>query len=362
MLVKKVGKVWAFRIDAGIDERTGQRKQIYRSRFKTKREALEEMNKLKTEIMNGEYSEPSKTLFKDYIQSWLNDTHKYEVKISSFEVDETMVRVHLIPFFQSTPVAKIATYDIDQLYAQKLNDSLANSTVKKMHNLLSKALQKAVKWGLIKSNPAKNASPPSIYKQRKQIWTVEEAKTFLEVCEQENELIPFLLAIFTGMRRGEILALRWKNVDLEKGVIHVEESLARTKANGLFTKTVKTSHSERDVYVSSSLKETLIEYRQQQEPTELGLVIASKAGGYLEPRNLLRKLQSLTKKANVPKIPFHNLRHTHATILMRMGENPKVVSERLGHARVGITLDIYSHTNEEMQKKTADRFDDRFWT
>ena len=362
MSVKKVGKVWSFRIDAGIDERTGKRKQIYRSRFKTKREAIEEMNKLKAEIMNGEYSEPWKTLFKDYIQSWLYDTHKYEVQVSSFEVDETMVRVHLIPFFQSTPLAKIATYDIDRLYAQKLNDGLANATVKKIHNLLSKALQKAVKWGLIKSNPAKDASPPSIHKKRKQIWTVEEAKTFLEVCEQENGLIPFLLAIFTGMRRGEILALRWKNIDLEKGVIHVEESLARTKANGLFVKTVKTSHSERDVYLSASLRETLTEYRQQQKPNELGLVVASKAGGYLEPRNLLRKFQSLTKKANVPKIQFHNLRHTHATILMRMGENPKVVSERLGHARVGITLDIYSHTNEEMQKKTADRFDDRFWT
>lgn len=140
MSVKKVSKVWAFRVDAGIDERTGKRKQIYRSGFKSKREALEEMNKLK-EIMTGEYSEPSKTLFKDYIQSWLYDTHKYEVQISSFEVDETMVRVHLIPFFQSTPLTKITTYDIDRLYAQKLNDGLANATVKKIHNLFEWEIQ-----------------------------------------------------------------------------------------------------------------------------------------------------------------------------------------------------------------------------
>ncbi|MGG3891119.1 tyrosine-type recombinase/integrase [Metabacillus fastidiosus] len=125
---------------------------------------------------------------------------------------------------------------------------------------------------------------------------------------------------------------------------------------------MKTSYSECDIYLSSSLRETLRKYRQQQEPTELGVVISSKAGGYLEPRNLLRKFQSLTKKANVPKIPFHNLRHTHGTILMQMEENQKVVSEHLGHARAGITLDIYSHTNEEMQKKTADHFDDQFWT
>jgi len=362
MSVKKTGKVWSFRIDARIDDRTSKRKQVYRSGFKTKHEAIAEMNRLKAEIMTGEYSEPSKTLFKDYIQSWLYDTHKHEVQLSSFEVGETIVRVHLIPYFQSIPLSKITAYDIDQLYTQKLNEGLANATVKKIHNLLSKALQKAVKWGLIKNNPAKDASPPSIHKTPKQIWTLEEAKTFLEVCGQENELIPFLLAIFTGMRRGEILALKWKNVDLDKGVIHVEESLTRTKAKGLFVKEVKTSHSRRDVYLSASVQEALVRYRDKQTPNKLGLVIASKAGGYLEPRNLIRKFKALAKKANVPDIPFHNLRHTHATILMRMGENPKVVSERLGHARVGITLDIYSHTNEEMQKNTANRFDDRFWT
>lgn len=362
MSIKKVGKVWSFRIDAGIDDRTGKRKQVYRSGFKTKREALEEMNRLKIEIQNGEYSEPSKTLFKDYIQNWLHNTYKYEVQVSSFELGEILVRVHLIPYFKDTPLKKITSYDIDQLYAQKLNDGLANATVKRMHHLLSKALQKAVKWGLIKNNPAKDSSPPSVHKKRKQIWTVEEAKAFLKVCEQENELIPFLLAIFTGMRRGEILALRWKNVDLTNGIIHVEESLSRSKAKGLYVKEVKTSHSERDVYLSATVREVLIKYKQQQKMNERDLVIPSKNGTYLEPRNLLRKFKSLTKKANVPAIPFHNLRHTHATILMRMGENPKVVSERLGHARVGITLDIYSHTNEEMQKNTADRFDDRFWT
>ncbi|WP_148335393.1 tyrosine-type recombinase/integrase [Bacillus sp. AP8] len=151
-------------------------------------------------------------------------------------------------------------YDINQLYVQKLQTGLANATVKLMHNILSKAFQKALKWGLIKR------------------------------------------------------------------------------------------------------KDALADYKLQQDEHPMDLVFPSKNGTYLEPRNLLRKYKMLIKKANVPYIPFHNLRHTHATILMRMGENPKVVSERLGHARVGITLDIYSHTNEEMQKKTAERFDENFWT
>ena len=361
MSVKKTGSVWSFRISSGIDFRTGKRKQIYRSGFKTKREALDEMNKLQTQIMTGEFSELNKTLFKEYIQSWLDDTYRYEVQTSSFEVAEIIVRVHLIPYFNSMPLAKITAYDIDHLYTQKLNDGLANATVRKMHNVLSKSLQKAVKWGLMKKSPVKDASPPTVHKKTKQIWTVEEAKAFLEVCEQENELVPFLLAIFTGMRRGEVLALRWNNVDLEKGVIHVEESLSRTKTKGLFIKDVKTSHSKREVFISASVMDVLAKYRLKQKNNPLGLVIPSQSGGYLEPRNLLRKYKALIKKAKVSEIPFHNLRHTHATMLMRMGENPKVVSERLGHSRVGITLDIYSHTNEEMQRKTADRFDNQFW-
>lgn len=104
--------------------------------------------------------------------------------------------------------------------------------------------------------------------------------------------------------------------------------MARTKAKGLFAKEVKTSHSEHDVFLSPSLQNALVKHKQQQEPNELGLAVPSKAGGYLDPRNLLRKFKALTKKAKVSRIPFHNLRHTHATMLMRMGENPKVVSER----------------------------------
>jgi integrase len=138
------------------------------------------------------------------------------VQPSSFEVAEIIVRVHLIPYFNSMPLTRITAFDIDRLYSQKLNDGLSIATVGKMHNVLSKSLQKAVKWGLLEKNSVKDASPPTVRNKTKQIWTVEEAKAFLEVCEQDNELVPFLLAIFTGMRRGEILALRWQKCRFRK--------------------------------------------------------------------------------------------------------------------------------------------------
>lgn len=361
MSLKKVGKVWSFRISAGIDKRTGKRKQIYRSGFKTKREAEIAMNELKAQVDSGNYFEPSTIPFQEFIHNWLLGTYIHEVQISTFETAETAVRVHLIPYFKETPLHQITAYDIDQFYAEKIRDGMENATIRKIHNFLSKALQKAVQWELIKANPAKNATPPTVHKKRNEVWTVEEAKAFLEVCQKHGEAIPFLLALFTGMRRGEIIALRWKNVDLNSGVIYVEESLTRSRTKGIIVKEVKTAHSNREVYLSSSLKEALVQHKEKQLNNELDLVVTSRNGKYLDPRNLLRKYKRFIEEANVPYIPFHNLRHTHATILMRMGENPKVVSERLGHARVGITLDIYSHTNQEMQRRSADRFDKNFW-
>ncbi len=362
MSLKKVGKVWAFRINGEKDKRTGKRKQIYRSGFKTKREAEKVMNELRAQIDSGSFFEPSKIPFDEFINDWLQGTYIYEVQLSSFEVAEIAVRVHLIPYFKQTPLDQVTAFDIDRFYAEKLKAGLANATIRKIHNILSKSLQKAVQWELIKANPAKNATPPTVHKKRIRIWSVEEAKAFLEVSQKNNEAIPFLLALFTGMRKGEILALRWKNVDLSKGVIYVEESLSRSRAKGLYVKEVKTSHSNREVYLSPSLNEALAQYKKHQVNNAYDLVVTSKNGHFLDPRNLLRKYKRLIEEADVPYIPFHNLRHTHATILMRMGENPKVVSERLGHARVGITLDIYSHTNQEMQRRSADRFDNNFWS
>lgn len=103
------------------------------------------MNQLQTKVMTGEYHEPAKTIYKDYLLSWLNDTYRYEVQLSSFEVAETIVRVHLIPYFNEMPLDKITAYDIDQLYTRKLNDGMAPATVRKIHNVISKSLQKAVK-------------------------------------------------------------------------------------------------------------------------------------------------------------------------------------------------------------------------
>ncbi|WP_025672097.1 MULTISPECIES: site-specific integrase [unclassified Bacillus (in: firmicutes)] len=148
----------------------------------------------------------------------------------------------------------------------------------------------------------------------------------------------------------------------------MKKALYDRKIWGFHVKELKTDHSLREIFIPESVITSLKKHKSflyQMKSNiksfkDLDLVVCAKNGNYLEPRNLIRKFKQLIRKANLPVIPFHNLRHTHATILMRMGENPKIASERLGHSRVETTLGIYSHSNEEMQKKTANRFDEKF--
>ena len=203
---------------------------------------------------------------------------------------------------------------------------------------------------------------PSIEKKEKDTWSPEEVKQFLTACDELRWKVAFLLAIHTGMRRGEILALKWSNVNFETETVKVEESLAYTKEQGLYFKAPKTTNSIREVVIPASLISLLKELQYEQKKMKLrmgtsfhpyNLVISTTDGKPVHPRNLARTFKQLINKAGVKEISLHGLRHTNATILMKQGINPKIVSERLGHANVGITLDIYSHTDLEMQKNTV---------
>ncbi|WP_257148944.1 site-specific integrase [Bacillus thuringiensis] len=200
----------------------------------------------------------------------------------------------------------------------------------------------------------------------KETWTAEEAKTFLEACDELRWRVAFSLALHTGMRRGEILALKWDNINFEKQTVKIKESLAYTKEQGLIFTTPKTSNSFREVVIPVSLIELLKELKAEQDVMKqrmgtayqnLNLVVCTTDGKPVHPRNLVRTFDRLIKKAEVKKISIHGLRHTNATLLMKQGINPKIVSERLGHENVGITLDIYSHTDLDMQIETVSKLE-----
>lgn len=367
---KKTGK-WYFRIDVGIDPKTGKRKQKYRGGFPTRKAAQDELTSIQSQVLDGSYFEPSIEMFEVFLNRWFDGIYRRSVEPTTAESRRHIVDKQIITYFNQKKLSDINTFMIDEFYEAKLEEGLSPGYIKIMHSILNQAFKKALNWKLIKYNPVLEASPPPVKSSKiKGLWTKYETKRFLELVTEKSVEIPYILGIFTGMRRGETLGLKWSDINFETGHIHVQRSLARTKENGLFFKSVKTESSDRIVVVSDYVINLLNEHQQRQQKlkNKLGvsfiehdLVNCTFDGKPIEPRNLLRQFQSLIKEANLPKITFHDLRHLHATTLMALGENPKVVADRLGHSRVQVTLDIYSHVSTELQRLTANKFEEDFF-
>lgn len=235
---------------------------------------------------------------------------------------------------------------------------------------MRRAFEQAIKWSLLKFNPVVNATPPKEKTKERHIWSKNDIKKFIDTAKLSEEATIYIIAIFTGMRRGEILGLKWQDIDFNLKKIYVTRSLAFTSKKGLFLKDVKTSKSRRQISLSPYIIDVFKQHQVIQnnlkeklggDYLDKGLVFTSINGNFKDPRNLLREFSRLTKKAGLIKITFHDLRHTHATLLLKNGENPKVVSERLGHSRVGITLDLYSHVTDDIQEEAALRLEESFF-
>lgn len=363
MSIVKVGSVWAYRSDVGKHPDTGKRKQVYKSGFRTKKEAQQAEAEFITKVKNEGYFLPNNEKMESFLHKWLYTVYKSQVQLTTFERAQLVIKNHILPEFAEFEVSKIKTYDVQRFLTAKSNSGLSAASVKIIKNVLSKAFQTAIDWELIKVNPITRVKGPTIEKKEKEIWTSEEAKIFLESCDELRWSVAFTLALHTGMRRGEILALRWRNINLPNLTIKVTESLAYTKESGLIFTSPKTANSVREILISQALGELLKDLKEEQSDMKrrMGpsycnndLVICTADGKPINPRNLARTFKNLIQKAGVKEITLHGMRHTNATLLMKQGINPKIVSERLGHANVGITLDIYTHTDLEMQRESAD--------
>ncbi|GAJ38945.1 site-specific integrase [Saccharococcus caldoxylosilyticus] len=365
-LIKEKKKGFYFRIDVGKDPFTGKRKQASFGPFRTKTEAKKELLKIKNQVDDGSYFKESTEDFSMFMERWFNTSYKRTVEITTAKSREYVIRNHIMKYFQHKKINEITTFDIDSFYVDKLDSGYSGAYIRQMHNLLNQAFDQAVRWSLIKVNPVKNAKPPKVKSEEKITWTVDEVNRFLNLIKNSSTEIPYLLAIFTGMRRGEVLGLKWDDVDFENKKIRIKRSLCFVSGKGLIFKEPKTKKSKRQISISQHVVNVLKKHKQKQEfqKEKLGtqyqdnnLIVCTDDGKPLDPRNLLRQFYRLIEEANVPRISFHDLRHTHATILMQQGENPKVVSDRLGHSRVGITLDLYSHVSDDLQEQAAEKFE-----
>jgi len=254
-------------------------------------------------------------------------------------------------------------------YLNMFQSGLSSRSVRYHHAVIYVALQTAVRWGLTNRNVSDAITPPRIQRGEMQTWNESEISSFLEAAKGTQYYTLFYLALFTGMRRSELLALRWQDIDFIYGQIYVSRSLHQLKTGEYVFTQPKSERSRRTIALPPSAFLTLASYRKSKEMerdllnltmNESDLVFCRNDGKPLRPNSITRAWAMMAAKAGVKVIRLHDARHTHASIMLKQGIHPKIVQERLGHASIQMTLDTYSHVAPGLQELAAKRFDDIF--
>ncbi len=303
-----------------------------------------------------------KQTVRTYLEGWL-EAIRGNVRPKTYQGYECYIRVHVVPALGKVRMAKLTPQQLQAFYSKKLEGALSPTTVRHMHATLHRAFEQAVRWGVVARNVANLVDPPRRADKEMVALSSDQARALLEAAAGDRLEALYVLAVTTGMREGELLGLRWKDVDLDGGTLQVRSIVQRTKQNGLAFSQPKTASSRRQIALTPMAVAALRRRRvmQAEERLKAGpawqdndLVFPNILGKPMEATNLLhRSYAPLLEKAGLPKIRFHDLRHTAATVLLKKRIPSKVVSEMLGHANIGITLQLYSHVLPDMQKEAA---------
>jgi len=302
----------------------------------------------------------------EYLARWL-DHMRGRVRAKTWDGYEGSIRLYALPALGEVSLEDLTPLHLQDLYAELLGRGLSGGTVLNLHLVLTQALGQAMRWGIVDRNPASGAQPPR--PRRAEPTTVDRAlaeRLLAETLGTRFEL-PVAIALATGMRRGEILALRWSDLDAARTTAHVSRTL-QTAGGELHFERPKTARSRRTVQLPSMLGPYLDRRAASQaerrsyvgDPFETGLIVDDGAGGAVNPDTLSAAWSRFCRRRGLPRVRFHDLRHAHATLMLLQGVHPKIVSERLGHASVGITLDTYSHVLPSMQREAVAAFEELF--
>ena len=356
----------------GRDAITGKKRQKWHTVQGNKKKAEEELTRLLHEVNTGTYVEPSKLLVKDYLERWLKDYAKGTVGKKTFERYEGIVRDHLIPELGSLQLTKLQPLQIQSCYTRWRESGrrdgrkggLSAQTVLHHHRVLSEALHQAVCWQLVARNVAEAVKPPTPEFCEMRALEEDEFTQLLAAAKGTRLHIPILLAGTTAMRRGEILATRWRDIDFSSRVLFVNRSVQETR-EGIFFKEPKWGCFRRiDLFEVTAEMLDAHRHTQTEIKRALGdgyedndLICSQEDGRLWLPSAFTSAYRDLLRRRKLRNVRFHDLRHSHATQLLRDGENPKMVSERLGHSRVAFTLGRYGHVMPGMQKEAAARGD-----
>lgn len=365
--VRKRGNAWYVVVDLprSID---GKRQQKWHSGFRNKRDADKAVTEILSRLDQGTYVVPTRQTLAEFLDEWLAAT-KPTIRPSTYATYESLVRTQVNPHIGSVPLQTLNAGRLNAFYAELLasgrrdgKGGLAPRSVRYVHAILRKALQDAVRWNLLQRNVADAADPPRAEGGKATTWSAREVRAFLEHVKGDRLYAAYVLACTTGMRRGEVVGLRWQDVDLDSGRVSVSQTLVVVGGYNVQVSEPKTARGRRSVALDRTTVAAIRSHKAAQlvERSVMGeayadadLVFCREDGASLHPDLFSDAFWRHAKAAQLPRIRFHDLRHTHATLALAAGIHPKVVSERLGHASITITLDTYSHAIPAMQETAA---------
>jgi len=377
-ITKRGKNSWTIVLSLGRDLATGKYGQQWVSVQGTRKDAERKLAELLHQVDTGGFVRPARLTVGELLKRWLKDYVWSNLAPKTAEGYEHIVRRHLVPALGSLSLTGLKPEHLQRYYSEKLSSGhckcaggLAGQTVRHHHTVLHKALQTAVEWGLLSRNVADAVRPPRVQRREMHIWDEDDITRFLEAAKGTPYHALFYLALFTGMRRSELLALRWQDVDFILSRVCVSRSLHRLRGGSIVFRSPKTAKGRRTVALPPSAILLLKEHWEKQkleramvgEPlTDDDLVFSHLDCKPLLPDSVTHAWVKLVRRVGLRGIRLHDARHSHASLMLKHGVHPKVVQERLGHSSIQITLDTYSHVAPGLQEAAAKRFDEAFTT
>lgn len=390
--------LWRGRVTVGRDWKTGtlKRKTIT---GQSQGEVIKKMEELKQQVRSGVYSDDEKMMFAQWLDIWLEEYAKPVIRPSTYDLYEYLIRLHIKPGVGGFLLKELQPFHIQRFYNNKAKEkkrprtkpktkekeneliekssTLSPTTIRHMHVVINRALGQALKEGRIPRNPADATSPPKLVKKEAAYLSIEEINTLLNRIKEEPWFEAFLTVLGTGVRVGELVALKWKNVHFEKSYISIKNAAYRVKTyakKGPKTKEIyqqpKSEKGRRDIPLPDNVAAELrkLKAKQAQEKLMLGeayqgegdkqeewFVFTWPDGRNVDSSYLSKRFKKIVEKMGRKDVTFHGLRHSYASALLATGEHPKVVQELLGHAQISMTLDTYSHVAPDLKEKAAQK-------
>lgn len=355
---------WEGTYCAGYDTKTGKllRKSVY---GKTQKEVRQALAKVTTEIDEGNYVAPSKLPLSKWLESWISD-YTMNLKPATRAAYQQHIRVHLKPYIGDIILGQLSTADIQSLYSKLLNEmELSPKTVKNVHGVLHRALEQAKKIGYIRINPSDAAITPRVEKKQVDALEADDVSVFLRAINGTKYEYPLFVAVFTGLRQGELLGLTWDCVDFNRGLLLINKQHNRAKGEKEFRFSSLKNDKIRTLTPADEVMDILRKQQRKQEmwKKQFGsewsnpdnLVFTTETGRFIHNVILYQNFKRIMAKLGKPDLRFHDLRHTYAVNSLRAGDDIKTVQENLGHATAAFTLSTYAHATPGMKRESANR-------